>query len=131
MNFLNKKSRKIIKEMAVATLQKVEVSPGHCRYNHRCQYNAVHDAINNKEDRIAMCLCISGNYPCIHFLNVDKKNRYTDNTLGHWSTKSDYYLVRYIEKESFFNVDKIFSAYQKEIRNKLPFWVRFLSDFQF
>ena len=37
----------------------------------------------------------------IHFINVNKDGEYIDNTLGHWSATYDYYLIKYIENNSF------------------------------
>ena len=71
------------------------------------------------------------NHPIIHFLNIDDEGNYVDNTLGRWSETYDYYLIRTIEKESFFNINKIFSAYRKELKSKLPWYVRWFSDYEF
>jgi len=131
MNILNDKARKIIKGMVIANHQKIKVSPGLCRYNFRCHMNAVHDAIDKKQNEIAMCIYFDDNYPIIHFLNVDKKGKYIDNTLGNWASTYDYYLIRHIEKDSFFQVNEIFSKYRKELRNRLPFFVRMLSNCEF
>jgi hypothetical protein len=131
MEILNDKAREIIKGMVIANYQKISVNSGACRYNFKCQHNAVHDAINEKQDKIAMCIYCDGDFPIIHFINVDKNGKYTDNTLGNWSRMYDYYLVRHIDRDSFFQVNKIFTEYRKELRNRLPFLVRILSDYEF
>lgn len=131
MKILNYKAKEIVKRMVIANHQKINVTAGVCRYNFRCQNNAVHDAINEKHDKIAMCIYFDGDYPIIHFINVNKSGKYIDNTLGNWATTYDYYLIRYIEKNSFFDVNKIFTEYRKELRSKLPFFVRILSDYEF
>ena len=111
--------------------QKIEVISGECRYNYRCQMNAVHEAINRKDSEIAMCMYIEGNHPIIHFINVDEDGKFIDNTLGNWSSIYDYYLIRKIEKKDFFNVNNIFTEFRRELRSKLPFWVKLLSDIEF
>ena len=118
------KARSIIYSMIVATLQKIYVNSGKCRYNFRCQMNAVNDAIEADEERIAMVFYVQERWPSIHFLNVDSFGNFTDNTIGHWSTTYDYYLVRYIEKKSFYDVQDIFTAYREELHNRLPWYIR-------
>lgn len=129
MELLNSKAEDYIRNTIVANMPKIKVNSGTLRYNFRCQYNAVNDALNAGEDRIAMCFIIDGNMPIIHFINVDSEGNYTDNTLGRWSETCCYYFVRYIERDSFFNIDDIFSAYRKELRAKIPFFVRLFSDY--
>lgn len=131
MEILNYKAKEIVKKMVIENHQKINVKAGVCRYNFRCQNNAVHDAINDKQDKIAMCIYFYGEHPIIHFINVNKDGEYIDNTLGHWSATYDYYLIKYIENNSFFNIDKIFTEYRKELRSRLPFLVRILSDCEF
>ena len=124
----NNTSKAIIKNMVIATMTKISVNSGVCRYNFRCQYNSVHDALNDNHERIVMCFYIDGNHPIIHFLNIDDNNNYIDNTLGRWSETYDYYLIRIIEKIDFFSVDEIFEAYRKELKKGLPFYVRWFSS---
>lgn len=131
MNLFNDEAIALVKNMVIATMPKIKVKSGVCRYNFRCQMNAVHDALNDGQDKIAMCFYISDGRPIIHFINIDKKGRYIDNTLGRWSETFDYYLIRTIEKSSFFDVNKIFSAYNKEIKSKLPWHIRWFADCEF
>ena len=108
---------------------KVEVKPGLCRYNFRCHLNAVHDAIESGHEKIALCL-YSGpdlDYPIIHFLNVYHDGTFVDNTLGHWSSKYEYRLVRYISKHEFFSVESIFSNFREELRSATGWMSRFTS----
>jgi len=131
MNLLNKKAKEIIKEIVIKNYSKIKVNSGICRYNFKCHHNAVHDAINDKQDKIAMCFYIDNDYPIIHFINIDENGKYIDNTLGNWSSIYDYYLIKYIEKDKFFQVNDIFSEYRKELNEKLPFLVRILSNCDF
>ncbi len=55
MDFINEKAKKIIKNMVITTLPKISVIGGKCRFNYKCHVNAVHDAINENHDKIAMC----------------------------------------------------------------------------
>lgn len=134
MDLLNDKAKEIINNIILSTLPKINVISGTCRYNFRCQHNAVHDAINEKHDKIAMCFYLDkdDNCPIIHFINVNANNTiFIDNTLGNWSSQYDYYLIKYIDKDSFFKVNTIFTEYRKELQNKLPFIVRLLSNLEF
>ena len=117
--------------MVIATMNKINVKSGVCRYNFRCQYNAVHDALNENHERIAMCFYIDGSYPIIHFVNYDNDGNYIDNTFGRWSETQDYYLIRIIKKTDFFSVDEIFTAYGKELKRNLPFYVRWFSSIEY
>lgn len=131
MEHFNKKAKKFIKNMIIATMPKINVKSGKCRYNFRCQMNAVHEVLNKNQDKIAMCFYFDDEHPIIHFINVNDKGEYVDNTLGRWSETFDYYLIRLIDKDSFFKINDVFSAYRKELRLKLPWCVRNLSDCEF
>lgn len=112
-------------------MPKINVKPGIGRYNFMCHLNSVHDALNNDYNKIVMCIYIDENYPIIHFINVDNDGNYIDNTLGRWSEKFDYYFVKLIKKEDFFNINDIFTVYRKELRLKLPFYLRWFSNNKF
>lgn len=127
----NSQADKFIRNMITATLPMITVVSGECRYNFRCQMNAVNDAVNSGDERIAMCFYIENDQPILHFVNVSKKGVYMDNTFGVWSQRVDFYLVRFIDKSSFWDVNKIFTAYRKELRRKLPLWIRILSNNSF
>lgn len=129
--FSNEKGKALTVKMIKRDLQKLEVSSGMCRYNFRCQLNAVHDAITNGEDEVAMCFYISEGDPIIHFLNIDNEGKYVDNTLGIWSSRIEYYLVRKVSKVDFFNINNIFTEYRNQVRNSLPWHIRTFSDCYF
>lgn len=127
---LNELAKKEIIKYVKENRKLIKVRGGKCRYNYRCQNNAVHEAIENNEKKIAMCIYIHNDYPIIHFINVNKKGKFIDNTLGHWCTQYDYYLIRYIEKSDFFKVGEIFDLYRIELRNKLRFFTKLLSNIE-
>jgi hypothetical protein len=131
MRIYNRKANKEIKNYLIATKNKIDVKAGNCRFNYRCQYNAVHEAIENNQDKIAMCVYLHGEYPIIHFLNIGNNGEFVDNTLGHWSSNHDYFLIKYINKEDYFDVDKIFDSYRREIRKNLTFFTRLMSNTEF
>jgi len=131
MKLYNSRSRELVIQMIRANLQLVEVQSGLCRFNFRCADNAVHDAINAEHEKIAMVFYIHGEFPIIHFINVNDKEELIDNTLGNWSSQYEYFLIRYIDKNSFFNVHSIFTNYRKELRRSLPFFVRLFSNEDF
>lgn len=131
MELFDNIAQKKTHEMIVAKLDKINVKAGACRYNFRCHLNAVHDAITFNQDKIAMCFYVDNGRPIIHFLNVDSDGKYTDNTLGHWSTIYSYYLIRHIDKESFFDVSEIFTLYRKGLRKELSWITRLFSNIEF
>lgn len=131
MKLLNDKARKLVLQMIRANLQLVEVESGLCRFNFRCADNAVHDAIQNDNEKIAMVFYIDGQFPIIHFINVSSGGELIDNTLGNWSSQYEYYLIRYINKNTFFNIHSVFINYRKELRKNLPFFVRLFSNEDF
>lgn len=128
MNFLNQKASNIIKEITLKECKKIKVRPGTCRYNYKCHMNAVHDALVKGQTRVAMCIYLDSNTPIIHFINVSKKGKFIDNTLGCWCVKRDFYLIRYIEQSEFYQIDSIFGNYREYLTSRLPWWVRLLSN---
>ena len=131
MGYFNDLASKQVINRVTSTYSKIQVKDGVCRYNHRCQYNSVHDAINDGEDKVAMCLCVHGDYCMIHFVNVSSSGEFTDNTLGHWGSRYDYYLIKYINKDDFFDIDDIFISFRKELKRGLSFWVRLFNNEEF
>lgn len=111
MMIFDEAARKYIREKILPTLTPIVVTSGICRYNFQCHYNVVHDAVSNGDDRVALCIYVDGNQPIIHFLNV-RGDEFIDNTLGVWCRKYAFYLVRYIEKDYFFDVNDIFRVYR-------------------
>ena len=132
MNLLNNKADKFILNYVKTNLSKINVTSGKCRFNLLCHYNAVHEALNHNEDKIAMCFYVDEDKsPILHFINVDNKNVFIDNTFGRWSETYEYYLIKYIDKDSFFNVNNIFKEYREELNQKLPLYIRLLSNIKF
>lgn len=131
MNYFNEEAKKQIINYLISNKEKIKVKSGKCRYNFRCHNNAVHEAVKKGQNRIAMCMYIDGDYPIIHFLNVGKKGKFTDNTLGNWSTQHDYYLIKYINKDDFFNVTNIFKKFRIDIRKQLSIWINLTSNIDF
>jgi len=113
-------------------LKKIDVNSGKCRYNYKCHMNAVHEAIENNEDNIAMVMYLHKNddeslEPIIHFVNVDSNGIYTDNTLGNWSRYYEYYFIKNIEYLDYPIINSILAKYKKEYRNKLSFFTKLFS----
>lgn len=130
MKINNLEAQQVIYDHIISKYNKIEVKPGKCRYNFRCQMNAVHEAKKHKHKKIAMCVYMDdGIYPIIHFVNYNKKV-FTDNTLGQWSSQHDYYFIRWIEDKDMFYVDTIFTAFRRELRNQLSWWLRLTSNFE-
>jgi hypothetical protein len=121
------KANEIINNYILSSLECIDVKAGLCRYNYECHRNAVNDAVNNNEDSLAMCFYIDDddNSPIIHFVNITNDGGYIDNTLGYWSSRYNYYLIRKINKNMFDKVLDIFMSYRKELNLKLPLYMRY------
>jgi len=128
MTLNNDKAENQIYNYTLSEFNTVKVKSGKVLYNFRCQYNAVHFAKKNKDKKIAMCMCERNGEVFIHFVNYHK-GRYTDNTLGEWSSIYNYYFIRWIKQEDMWDVDDIFTAFRYSLRQKLSWWVRLTSDF--
>jgi len=112
----------------------IKIEAGKCRYNFRCHLNAVNDAIESGDDKIAMCVYIDEGYPVIHFLNYKsntESEKFIDNTLGHWCKTKDYYFVRFIESGSFFSISSIFKDFRKSLCMRLPWIIQKLKTVTF
>lgn len=129
MNYNNYKAQQEIASYTIANYKKIKVKAGKCRYNFRCQYNSVHEAKKRKHKKLAMCIYLDDGYPIIHFINYNK-GKFIDNTLGEWSSRVDFYFVRWITDEEMWQIDTIFTAFRKELRKTLSWWVRLTSDFE-
>jgi len=125
----NYKAQQEIANYTIANYKKIEVKAGKCRFNFKCHYNSVHEAKKNKHKKLAMCIYLDDGYPIIHFINYNK-GKFVDNTLGEWSSRVDFYFVRWITDEEMWKVDTIFTAFRKELRKSLSWWVRLTSDFE-
>lgn len=125
------KAKKQIINYLTGCKTKIDVISGECRWNYMSHKNSVHEAVINKHDEIIMCVYVSGDYPIIHFINRDKDGCYVDNTLGQWSTQYDYYFIKAISSDDFFDIDKIFYACRKEIRKELSWFVRLFCKIEF
>ena len=126
MRWASEKASAKLRDHIISQHERIEVISGKCRFNYRCQMNAVHEAVISGEDKIAMAIYFDGT-PIIHFLNVDAEGNYTDNTLGIWSSRYTYYLIDLIDKDEFFNVNHHFGEYRKLLRRKLG-WLRLFTD---
>ena len=130
MKILNNQARAWIKKYTEENYNKIVVFSGKLLWNYQCHRNCVHTAIEESSDKIAVCIYFDGNFPIIHFLNIDKNNNFVDNTVGHWSSQYPYYFLKYIESKDFFNVDNIFGDIRKEIGNKMPWYLRMFSNYR-
>ena len=129
MNYKNHEAKQKIVNYTIANYKKIKVKAGKCRYNFRCQYNAVHEAKKNKHKKLAMCIYLDDGYPIIHFINYSK-GKFVDNTLGEWSSRVDFYFVRWITDEEMWEIDNIFTAFRKELKKSLGWWLRLTSNFE-
>lgn len=128
MDYNNKKARLEIVNKIKTEHELIEVHPGKCRYNYKCQMNAVHEALRKGDKKIAMCVYLDENYPIIHFINY-RKGKFVDNTLGEWSAKKNYYFIKWITQGEFWEVNDIFGGYREELRKSLSLWIRLTSDY--
>lgn len=128
---LDKKSTQRIKHHVISTGEKISVKSGRCRYNFRCQMNAVNDALSSNQPTVGMCVCINKDSCFIHFVNISKNGSFIDNTLGQWSIKYDYYLIKTIKKVDFLDINDIFMKYRKDLHQKLPIYLRMVNTVEF
>lgn len=124
-SWIENKINSMLVKYVKSTYRKIDVNPGACRYNYKCHLNAVHEAIEHQESQIAMCMGIeNGTYPYIHFVNVNDEGEFWDNTLGHWSRWSEFYLVKIIDSTEFRDVDNIFGMYRDVLHRIFPWYLR-------
>lgn len=129
MKINNLEAQQVIYDHIISKYNSIKVKAGKCRFNYKCQMNAVHEAKKHKHGKIAMCVCMDdGVYPIIHFINYSK-GKFIDNTLGEWSSQHKYYFIRWIGDEDMWDVDIIFTAFRRELRNNLSWWLRLTSDY--
>ncbi|MDX1365897.1 MAG: hypothetical protein R3243_16955 [Arenibacter latericius] len=125
---MKKKQRKQVIDYVVSNHDKIIVHPGVCRYNYKCHMNAVHDAISDGDDSLAMCIYIDDGYPVIHFINIHD-GEYVDNTLGQWSSRYEYYLVKKISSDEFFEIESIFVKYRNYLKTIPDWWLRIFGTY--
>lgn len=126
----NKTAEKIVRDKIASEHEKIEIKPGKCRYNYKCQMNAVHEASKKGHKKLAMVVYFHDDFPVIHFVNY-KKGVFTDNTLGQWSTQYDYFFIKWIKNEEFWEINTIFDKYRNTLQNYLPFWVKWFNNESF
>jgi hypothetical protein len=122
------KVHKLVVDYCKANYEKTEVVPGKCRLNRRCHQNATHDAVTNNDKKIGLFLCIEKDSPnhLVHFANFNG-GQYKDNTLGVWSKTYDYYLIRDLSEDEFFDIHKIFvSTVHSKTKEIIPWYLRLL-----
>jgi hypothetical protein len=129
MELNDRKAIKILYQNIISKYNTIEVNPGKCRYNFRCQYNAVHEAKKHNHKKIAMCVYMDDGQPIIHFINYNK-GKFVDNTLGQWSKCYNYYFIKWIDKEDLWDVHAFFSAFRKDLGRALPWWIRITSEYR-
>lgn len=130
MKINNSKAERQTYNYITSTFKTIKVKPGKCRYNYRCQLNAVHEAKKNKHKKLAMCVCVDDNRGVfIHFVNYSK-GKFVDNTLGEWSKLETYYFIKWIKQDEMWSINNIFTNFRRELRNKLSWWVKITSNFE-
>lgn len=130
MKLFHKRARKDLKKFT-ATLERITVNAGVCRYNFKCHMNAVHDALQDEQKWIAVCIAEEDGFQFIHFVNYDPIDGYVDNTLGFWSQNQKYYLYTHVYKADFRKIDAIFTNVRNDLKSRLSFWPRYFSRIQF
>jgi len=125
----NREARQQICNYITAKYNKIEVQPGNGLFNYQCHRTAVDIAVKKGDKKIAMVVYIEDGYPIVHFVNFRKK-QFIDNTLGEWTTKYDYYFIKWINKDELFEVFTIFDAFKEELGKKLSWWTRINSNYR-
>ena len=129
IRLLNKKAEREIYNLARIKYDKIEVFPGEGGFTGRCQHVAAHHATKNADKSIAVVLYANkGSQELfLHVINYcNKKKKYVDNSLGHWTGQFDYYLVKTVS-EDFFSINELYRQIFLNIRKDLSFLTRLLS----
>ncbi len=121
------KKNTILGNYADSNYQVINVKAGKCRYNFRCQFNAIHEAWRKGHKQIAMCVYFDDGKPIVHFINYDGK-KFVDNTLGEWSRELEYHLVRFINESEFKSIHGIFSRFRSTIHRMMPWYIQWFTD---
>jgi hypothetical protein len=129
MKWLDKRAAKELEDYVRATYRRISVKAGACRFNYRCYNNAVHDALRNGDEAVAMVVYIEDGYPIVHFVNVHE-GEYTDNTLGEWSQRYDCYLVRHVGHDEFWDSEMILRKFRGFMGRNLRFVTRLFSEWR-
>jgi hypothetical protein len=129
MKWLDRRAAKEIEDYVRATYQRISVTAGRCRFNHKCFYNAVHAAVRDGDETVALVIYVDEGYPIVHFVNV-RKGEFVDNTLGEWSQRYDYYFVRHIGQNEFRDVGMIWMIFCKALGRNLRFVTKLFSEWR-
>ena len=129
MEYNNHKAHREILKYIISKYNKIEVKAGKLRYNFRCHNNSVHFAKRKGDKKLAMVVYIEDGYPIVHFINYSKK-QFIDNTLGEWATQVDYYFIKWIKEEDYFDIFTVFDAFKEELGKTLNWWTRLTSDWR-
>lgn len=126
------KADEIIKDKVIAEYPLIKVREGNCRLNQRCHQNSVHEAIMAGEKKLAMVMSIEkSNGRCIlHYVNINENGEYYDNTLGVWARTYDYYFIRDISENEFFEICSIFNNALAYFRRTLPWYIRWFTNYR-
>jgi hypothetical protein len=129
MKWLDKRAAKELEDYVRATYRRIGVKAGVCRFNYRCHNNAVHDAIRDGDETVALVIYVEDGYPIVHFVNVHE-GEFVDNTLGEWSQRYDYYYVRHIERDEFWSVEMVWMFFRKALGRNLRFVTKLFSEWR-
>lgn len=128
MKYFEKKAHKFFVNKILNNLDKIEITPGTCRYNFNCHKNAVHEAIINDDKFIIAGFYLAGTQPILHFTNF-RQGKFIDNTLGVHALNHKHYIWKRIYKKDFNRIDLVFSELRKELRNELPWYLKLFSKY--
>lgn len=130
-----KKAREIIYAKITTQFPQILPEAGKCKYNFMCHMNASHEAIKKGHDKIVIGFYIYNRQPILHFYNIDKNGKITDNTLGIHTLGFEHYFwktfpIHYKKNagqprpNTVQQVENIFTSARKEIRNQLPWYLK-------
>lgn len=127
MEFFDSKARRIWREKVISSCEKIsEIKGWECRYNFQCHCNAIHDAVKNKDEKVAIVFYIHWENAILHFINY-RKWEFIDNTLWYWCEFYDYYFYKWLNKDDF-NIWWLdtFTAIRNEFAKMIPFRYKWL-----
>lgn len=112
-----------LRELCVATKERIRVEPGKGLFNYKCFFNAVQEVKANPDLRVVEVLYVDEGYVILHYINRDVNTGvYIDNTLGYTAPNYCYYYLREIAPDQYMEIDNLFSMTRTYYRKKYLPW---------
>ena len=99
-------------------INKEDMTLGKIKYNERSHLNAVQAVVAGIATKVILTVAINeDNCPIVHFINVNKDNKFVDHSWG-WTYKEyKYYYVREIKEHEFDDIGTILDEMKRFLIN--------------